>query len=471
MIDARALRWLPAAVALVCTSIQAEDPVQLGTRRELFVDRFLVASLEGDARLVLQRPKPCEVVLVTDLPWEGNTCAYFTVFQDGDVYRMYYRGSHWDERLRRPAHREVTCYAESRDGVHWIKPELGLFEFNGSRANNIVWDGIGTHDFTPFKDLNPAASPDARYKAVARGRPRGDKGLYVFKSSDAIHWSLIVDRPVITEGAFDSQNLAFWDPTARVYREYHRTFFKGYRWIMTGTSQDFVNWTKPQLIQTPGAPLEHLYTNAVMPYPRAPHILIGFPTRFLPDQGSSTEPTFMASRDGVTFYRWLEPVIPRDAPKDRSGNRSNYMAWGLVQLPGDEKHYSVYATEAYYSGPDTRLRRFEYRVDGFVALEAGHEGGRLVTKPIVHGGSLLELNYDAGSDGMVRVGLLGADGQPLPGYRVEDCQALSGDSVAATVRWTPGSDVRATAGKAIRLVFELRDAKLYSFRFVPTHQK
>ena len=119
-------------VALISVGTAA-DPIDIGSRRELFVDRHLIERLDG-VRLQLHRPQPREVVLVTDKPWEGNTCAYYTIFQDGDKYRMYYRGSHWDEQANKAAHPEVVCYAESADGVHWVKPQLGLFEFNGSKA-------------------------------------------------------------------------------------------------------------------------------------------------------------------------------------------------------------------------------------------------------------------------------------------------------------------------------------------------
>jgi hypothetical protein len=190
--------------------------------------------------------KPREVVLVADQPWEGNTSAYYTVFQDGDRYRMYYRGSHYDTATRRAAHAEVTCYAESRDGIRWEKPELGLHEFQGSTRNNIVWTGAGTHNFTPFKDENPAAPPESRYKALAGG----SGGLVALQSADGVRWSRIRDKPVITQGAFDSQNLAFWDPHAKVYREYHRAF-RGVRDIMTGTSDDFLTWTNPVFLEYP----------------------------------------------------------------------------------------------------------------------------------------------------------------------------------------------------------------------------
>ena len=86
-------------------------------------------------------------------------------------------------------------------------------------------------------------------------------------------WKLTRDEPVITEGAFDSQNLAFWDAHTLQYREYHRTFVNGVRAIMTGTASDFINWTKPVLLKYQGGiPAQHLYTNAVQPYGRAPHL-------------------------------------------------------------------------------------------------------------------------------------------------------------------------------------------------------
>jgi len=456
------------ACLLTCALVQmvpASEPIEIGSRLELFVDRWLIDQLKGNAALKLHRPVPREVVLVTDEPWEGNTCAYYTIFQDGDVYRMYYRGSHFDEKTRKSAHREVTCYAESTNGVRWRKPKLGLFEFNGSKRNNIVWDGIGTHCFTPFRDDNPDCTPQARYKAVARGRPRGRRGLYALKSPDGIHWELIGDEPVITEGAFDSQNLAFWDPHAKLYREYHRTFSEGVRAVMTGTSHDFRHWTKPVLLEYPGAPKEHLYTNAVRPYERAPHLLIGFPTRYLPHEGSRVEPIFMASRDGRTFYRWPEALIPEDAPKDRGGNRSNYMGWGLVKLPGDEEHYSVYATEAYYTGPDSRLRRFTFRIDGFVSAQVSDGVGELLTKPFKFDGRRLRINFSTAQDGMLRIELQDTNGQPIEGFSLNDSPPIRGDAVEQTVAWKKGADLSQLAGKPVRLRVRIESGDLYSFSF------
>lgn len=439
----------------------AAEPLDIGSQRELFVDDYLVGQLGGEARQTLQKPVPREVVLVTDKPWEGNTCAYYTIFQDGDVYRMYYRGSHFDERTRQSAHPEVVCYAESRDGIQWTKPELGLCEFAGSKANNIIWNGSGGHNFAPFKDANPACPPEARYKALAGGG--GAKhGLYAYHSADGLRWSLTRAEPVITRGAFDSQNLAFWDPQAKLYREFHREF-RGVRDIMTGTSSDFLNWTEPVFLEYFAAPQEHLYTNAIRRYERAPQLLIGFPTRFHPERREQVEPIFMSSRDGRNFHRWPEALIPVTAPENRDGNRSNYMTWGLVQLPGNDKEYSVYATEAYYTGPDSRVRRFTFRVDGFVSVHAPAAGGQLLTKPLRFAGAKLTINAAAG--GSLRVEIQDPAGQPVPGFALADCQPFQGDALEHIVTWVGGADVSSLAGKPVQLRFELHDADLYSLRF------
>src|SRR5271165_1676121 len=152
----------------VLGSSPAVQPIDIGSRLQLMADRTLVDKLGGGTRYDLHRPTPQGIAVVMDKPWEGNAVNYVTVFQDGDLYRLYYRGAdvQYSKDDYRETHPEVTCYAESRDGIRWVKPELGLFEFNGSKGNNIVWNGIGTHNFTPFKDTNPGAAPEERYKAL-----------------------------------------------------------------------------------------------------------------------------------------------------------------------------------------------------------------------------------------------------------------------------------------------------------------
>ena len=238
----------------------------------------------------------------------------------------------------------------------------------------------------------------------------------------------------------------------------------GVRAIMTCTSKDFVTWSKPVLLKYPGAPDEHLYTNAIRPYSRAPHIRIGFPTRYLPGS-SQVEPIFMSSRDGTTFHRFREPVIPRTAPKDRDGNRSNYMAYGVVTLPDNQRHLAVYGTEAYYQGPDSRIRRFTYRVDGFVSIRAGAAGGELVTKPISFSGRHLALNFATQPGGEIRVEVQRADGSPIPGLELDSCKRLKGDEIVHHVQWDSSTKLAELQHELIRLRFSLKHADLFSLRF------
>lgn len=451
---------------------EEEDVRNIGSRLELFVDDWLIERMDG-AELRLHHPTPRELALTLNKPWEGSTCGYVTVFQDGDLFRMYYRGSDFDPERKKKTHDELTCYAESDDGIHWRRPELNLFEFDGSTSNNIVWMGAGTHNFTPFKDTNPDTTQNAQYKALAR---QGSEGLIAFQSPDGIHWELMQDDPVITKGAFDSQNLAFWNPLTNCYMDFHRVFHDGVRHIMTCTSQDFIHWTEPQLLDFGDAPLEHLYTNAVAPYYRSPHILLGFPKRFVPSRKKLpddphtgvSDGVFMSSRDGLHWHRWLEAFIRPGLQKERWWQRNNMTAWGILitqsDVPGMPEELSLFSSEAYYS-PANRLRRYTLRIDGFVSVNAPYSGGEFVTRPLTFEGSNLVINYSTSAAGSIRVEVIDANDQPVPGFALDECPEIYGDEIEKVVEWGERSDLSQLAGQAIRLRFVLKDADLYSLRF------
>jgi len=457
--------------ACFCT---AAEPLKLDSRRELFVDDHLIASMDGVV-LKMHKPQAQDVALVCDAPWEGNTSGYFTLLQDGDLCRCYYRGSHHGEKGGRPSQSGVTCYAESRDGITWTKPKLGLHEFRGSKDNNITHKGDGCSTFAPFLDTNPNCPPESRYKALATTGDNVERkknpSLQAWHSPDGLHWSVMRDKPVITAGSFDSQNTAFFDNELGAYRAYWRYFTGGYtdergwkpagvRAIRTATSKDFLNWeNQADLAYGKDAPTVQLYTNAVRPYARAPHLLLGFPTRYQPKR-SQVEPVLMTSRDGVNFKRWEEPLIPITAPKDRDWNRSNYMTIGVLSLPGKPNELSVYATEAYYQGPGSRIRRFTFRVDGFVSASSAK--GELITKPLTFDGTKLMLNLL--SQGETRVEVQDEAGKAIPGFALDDCTPLKGDLIDQAVTWKGGS-LATLAGKPVRLRFELREADLFALRF------
>lgn len=468
-------RWLivwAVGWSLSCASsaeANEEQAVAIGSRVEMFVDRWLIdASRSKGVTHQLHPPVRREIVLTTDKPWEGSASAYFTVFKDGSRYRMYYRGSLPGEDH---SENQVTCYAESTDGIHFTRPNLGLHESQGSTANNIILRGVNSHNFAPFRDENPDAKPDERYKALA-----GLGGqLYAFVSSDAIHWKKLLDAPVLTEGTFDSQNVAFWDQSQQTYLAYSRYFtgggYSGARAIQSNRSADFRKWTEPTPnVYAREAPIEHFYTNATIPCPGASHHLLAFPMRFAPDrtklekadEAGVSDAVFMTSRDGEHWDRsflegWLRPGLDTR----NWSHRNNMPAWGIVET--GENEFSMYASE-HYMWPDNRLRRLTIRRHGFASMHAGAAEGEFTTRLLRFSGRQLRMNYSTSAVGSIRVEIQSARGEPVPGYSLEDAEPAFGDELEGAAQWKKGNDLSEVAGKPVRFRFVLRDADLFAIQ-------
>jgi hypothetical protein len=506
---------LVISLGFLCLHLDAQKssdtqstPVRIGSRLELFIDDYLIEDISGKADLRLHHPEPKEIVITHDAPWEGMGSGYHSIFQDGDIYRMYYKAWQIEVASKTPTHSIFCCYAESNDGIHWHKPDLGLYEFQGSKSNNIVFirgimgevNADGGHPAV-FMDENPNVEPDALYKAFLPSQE--EKGLIPFKSEDGIHWNAMSDVPVITDGAFDSQNLAFWDGENEVYRAYWRYFdeetddsrYRGVRSIRTATSMDFTNWSKPSYLQYVDSPREHLYTNQIKPYYRAPHLLLGFPVRYI-DRGWSasmktlperehrewrsskserygtalTESLLMVSRDGINFKRWNEAFLRPGIERKGTWNYGQqYIAWSVVKtksaLEGAPDELSLYAVENYWTGTTCDLRRYTLRIDGFVSVYAPMDGGELRTKPVLFSGKNLIINFSSSAAGDIRVELQDEAGNPMPGFTLDECLPVFGDSLERMVIWSSGSDLSLLEGKPVRLRFILKDADLFSFQF------
>ncbi|NLO74448.1 MAG: glycoside hydrolase family 32 protein [candidate division WS1 bacterium] len=460
------------------------NTLDLASRRELFVDHYLIQDLTGTARLKMHPPQRQEVVFQVEGPIE-NACSgvYSVLIESEGRYLLYYRGhfplgkSQGDLSPGQSAN-----VAISDDGIHFTRPELGLYDLGDGARNNVIWQGLQAHNFIPFRDLNPDTDPDRRFKAVGG---IGKDNLYAFYSGDGFHWRLAQEEPLAVPGAFDSANVALWDGVIGKYRLFSRFFEAGRgRAIQSCLSDDFLHWTAPVPHQyDPDAPVEEFYTNATVLVPGAEHILLSFPMRYVakretpvedlsemvypgegvPGMAGMTDAVMMSSRDGVHWDRPFPEAWLRAGLDQRNWtHRNNTPAVGI--LPLSETEWSMYASE-HYGWPDNRLRRLSIRPWGFASVNAAHQGGEMLTRPFTFTGAELRLNFSTSAVGSVAVEIQHADGQPVPGFTSDDMPPIYGDRLDAPVAWEAGSDVSALTSQPIRLRFQLKDADLYALRF------
>lgn len=481
---------LVGILASIVNQSEAAGPIEVSSDPQLFVDSHLIESLR-DAALRMHPPTPREVVFRFDAPWEGSECGYVTVLKDGGRFRMYYRGGGESTE-------EVTCLAEGIDGVLWERPDFGLFDFKGSKHNNIIFRGTTkayseSHNFTPFIDLNPSAKSEERYKAVAFIKYQDETGkkhraLGGLASPDGIHWKRSREEPILIDGGFDSQNIAFWDTVQRQYVCFFREGRNGFRSVRRSVSPDFLHWSTPEWIDLGNSPSEQFYTSAIAPYFRNRNLYLGFPMRFVPERreigaegrkvDALSDGVMISSHDGLHFNRQFMEAFIRpglDPQNWGDGHGNNTPAWGL--LPTARGEMSLYWTEHYgadYSSktgrmePDRspQLRRGSLRVDGLASVNAGYAGGELVTKPLLLKGKRLLLNCSTSAIGSIRVEIQDAAGTALPGFAISDTKEIYGDELDRAVVWKD-TDLAQLAGRPVKLKFLLKDADLYSFRLEP----
>ena len=415
--------------------------VQLGPERnlaDLFLhDDFLVAQTEG---LVLATAKvrkhPANPVLVKDRPWEQGMLNYTCVIQDPEegLYKMWYQ-------MIRPltGRNESWClYAESKDGVRWDKPSLGIVEFQGSKQNNILFheyeNVTGTPSYWVTKDY-AEPDPQKRYKMMLQAWDFRGRSARIAFSPDGIHWTIPKYGNLL--GPFDSQNIMFWDERVGRYVGYFRSHVGGRRSISRATSSDGFHWSRPVTVHTPDAqdpPTWHLYTPGIFPYTQARNTYVMITAGF--DEVSHTMYGQLGlSRDGIEWRRFRKPFIPLGKPGEWDSG-SNYAIGSEITVEGQ--------TAIYYKGSNKPAH--SYDSDRGIGLALLHEGG-FVGRRAENEGTLVThllrvrddhcafyLNADA-EGGAIQAELLDAADKVIPGFSRQDCEEINRKGTNLRVRW------------------------------------
>ncbi len=519
------MRRLPLFLLLLALvfAIHSEGdtrPLIVGDLKQLFIDHKFIDKAQN-ITLTLNPPLKEGVVLKGESPWENGLLTYGSVVDDGGFYKMWYNCL--AEGRNGVAGIGHTCYATSRDGISWVKPILGLVDFDGTSANNIVsapenFDGEGTSVF-----LDPIASPDQRFKRVALpyGPDLERGGLYIEYSSDGLTWTM--SKGPVFPFFCDTDNQAFYDPRIQKYVAYVRilnpwrkvgriemdnilspwpyekssnlNLFAGPKRLPSVTDQipTVLSYDKfdPEVTD--------IYNPGVEYYPWAQDAYFAFPSvyRHFPQAGGGRtfddykkykgpnpdgqgryindgvlDIEMAVSRDGIHWDRMDRRPYIGLGTEGSPDSRIEFILVGWIRRGGEI--YQYYLGKNYSHGQLISLKRVRnlgailrvvQRLDGFVSVDTDYHGGSLTTPSVIFQGHHLELNLKTASTGEVCVEMEDEEGKPIEGYAKEDCDEVVGNYVAKTITWRGNQECTKLAGKPVRLHILMRNAKLYAFQF------
>ena len=463
-------------------------------QRQLFLDDYGVARIEN-LKKTLHQPVKKGAVVEPDLKYDpqvGSLQIRMAPIWDPDreVWKLYELSTPNDLHAKGIY---VAAYFESKDGLHWTRPNLGMVVRNGSRDNNYMFIpttmGWGRPDYAVYDATDP--DPARRYKAVLAN-------LGVAVSPDGINWNMVRDVPGIESG--DESNFSF-DEKNHLFLFTVKTGGPYGRSVGLATSKDFEHWTNHGLIFHADArdqelAIEHIKARLADPrlLPAALNdpdvygvdvynmglfryegLYIGMPAMFHSTGRVATGNTvgfhlvqLGASRDLKTFTRVGDRKTFIGPSPVGSG------AYDLTQilgpsdaiLRGDELWF--YYTGLKYRGnfpnydtdPNTgAICLAVLRRDGFISLDAGAREGTVLTQPFAFPKGDLHLNVDA-VKGYAVVQVCDEKGSAIAGF--EASKPISGNHLDTVVSWPKGR-LEKLAGKNVCLRIKLRQAQLYSY--------
>jgi hypothetical protein len=440
----------------------------VSAKKHLLLDSRIIERTEG-VRLALGTvtKDPHNPLFGDDKPWEpypGNQCTSSLFDKEERIFKSWYNLFVVDEQYEvtpkekrvfpyKPGKREMgVCYAVSKDGIGWEKPELGLVDYKGSTRNNLV--ARDTWEVGVFKDPRDP-DPARRYKMFFKA-----KYMAARFSRDGLHWSATVEFPEIQANG-DTHNNAFWAPELNRYvgitRLKHPVTKE--RYVGRTESPDFLKWTKAVEVMR-ALPDEAPRQTYAMPVFRYANVYLGLvmmfnagATKMFTTEANAVDCELAWSADTMHWERIClgTPLIPRGPEGSFDGGCIYAAAYPFLHNGQILLYYSG-SNGTHDAWREDFLCLARLRPDGFAGMETTSSApGTVTTRPVRCGGNRLSISADA-KGGSVRVA--------LPGVGLS--RPISGAVTDHAVSWPSAP---ALEGREVELRFELRSAKLYSFTF------
>jgi hypothetical protein len=473
------------------------------SKGQIFLDTQRISSRSGQAaQRFYSAQKHPDPVLRGDHDWERvGASIYGSVRYDGGRFRMWYFG-------RDPAGGDTgwVCYAESSDGLHWEKPELGIVEINGSRRNNVTNLSMEAASVV-YHPEDP--DPERRYKALGWvgypatnqkwGTDRPRTAYYTAHSADGWHWANDPGGPQI-DLAHDEARMVWDAPRGRFLasvKKSHPYGFHQRRSVTICTSLDGIRWSEPQLALVPDE-LDDLQARAagftaadyygLAFYPRD-ELVVGLlwihqmwpPFHPVRASGmfSRVHVRLAYSQDGIF---WQHPpgrpafldvgeraafdagsVYTADTPVE-VGDEVWFYYTGAGSMHGFSIDPRTWQDRRDLSGKpgEMAIGLATIKRDRFASISCDGNGS-FVVQHGTPGGKRLRVNARTGR-GRVAVQVERPDGTPVPGFGLGECRPFTGDSVSGEITWTEATLADLEPDVEIALRFELEDADLFAYR-------
>ncbi|MBI5759517.1 MAG: hypothetical protein HZA46_13440 [Planctomycetales bacterium] len=478
------------------------EPIVLEKAVHLLLDDYFIAHSEGVERKVISPQRFLAEPIVTGALQHQNWQPFFTVLPDPTVpsrkpFRMWYNVDVFDDPAD-DAWYGATGFLESSDGIRWTGPY--------ERLNSLKDDGSVRFGASVVDDGPSHPTTAERYKMLYfdAGRQVGPRVAF---SPDGLQWTLYDGgKPVHRVNNGEDIWSAGFDPLRQRYfligkveGPYTWTNAEGkkltanIRRSVTSFSRDFKTWSEPKLVFSPdekdsgvtqsygidgfsvrgdlivaflrvlrddlspeGVPPEAVASNAGGKAERRTNVGV--------EKGAGMGYTVLAwTRDGETWQRDRH-TDKFFEPDPRPGAWDHAMSWvGSSVSVGDEVYlyYAGYRWgHKYRRSVDRQLGVVKTKRDRFVAREAGNNAGTITTPTVTLRADTLALNVDA-QGGAVRVQITTAGGEPIPGFRFQDCQPIATDSLSTPLAWK--QPLSALRGRSVRLEFSLKNARLFAF--------